>query len=54
MDDEIQKHLNRQCQRKVLGDLLEIENEISENNKQDDQDKTTIKETMDISEYVSL
>ena len=29
MDDEIQKHLNRQCQRKVLSELLEIEKDTA-------------------------
>lgn len=52
MDDEIQKHLNRQSQRKVLDDLFEIENEISEHDKQDDQNKINIKETMDVSEIL--
>ena len=48
MDDEIQKNLNRQCLRKVLGNL-DVERETSENDERNDQEMH-VKETMNISE----
>lgn len=50
MDDEIQKNLNRQCLRKVLGNL-DVERETSENDERNDQEMH-VKETMNISEWV--
>ena len=51
MDDEIQKHLNRQCQRKVLSEILEIEKDTTlyENDGQS-QGESYIADTMSVSE----
>jgi uncharacterized tellurite resistance protein B-like protein len=50
MDDEIQKHLNRQCQRKVLSELLEIEKADTNVYENEDEQRNNITETMSVSE----
>ncbi|XP_028403704.1 uncharacterized protein LOC114526323 [Dendronephthya gigantea] len=54
MTDEIQKHLNRQCQREVLSDLLQIEKDksVCDNEDEQRQRKNHMAETMDISEIL--
>ena len=52
MNDESQKHLNRQCQRKVLSELLQIEKDksVCDDKGEKRQSKNHIAETMAISE----
>ena len=51
MDDEIQKHLNRQCQRKVLSELQEIEKDTTlYENEGQSQVESYIADTMSVSE----
>ena len=48
MDDKIQKHLNRQSQRKLLNELFE--KEITGTNEKEDKNRRHLKETMGIPE----
>ena len=50
MDDEIQKHLNRQCQRKVLSELMGIENDTTVDENQDKDRENHVTETMSVLE----
>lgn len=50
MNDEIQRHLNRQCQRKVLNELLEFERDSIIYENQDKQTRNEVTETMSVSE----
>lgn len=50
MNDEIQKHLNRQCQRRVLSELLEVEKDSTIHESQEEQRNEHLLETMSVSE----
>jgi hypothetical protein len=50
MDDEIQKHLNRQCQREVLSELLEMEKDTTVHKDEDEEREKHVTETMSVSE----
>ena len=52
MDDEIQKHLNRQCQRKVLSELMGIENDAAVHENQDEDRENHVTETMSVFEIL--
>jgi hypothetical protein len=50
MDDEVHKHLNRQCQRTVLSELLEIEKDTTVYENQDEHRGNHVAETMSVPE----